>query len=265
MGFLSRMLEEQPFRLLVRTVIKRLPVSVRTRERWDAVDRPHYLCGVLAAADLAKQSGINSIYVVEFGVARGNGLLALQTYARIIEQQTGVKILVAGFDTGSGLPPTKGDFRDHPDQWAEGDYPMDEQWLRTQLFSGTELILGDVRETVPKFVLSQSCPLGFIAIDLDLYSSTKSALEILRLPGSRMLCRVFLYFDDIFLPQSHRFAGERLAIDEFNEETLSVKIDRWYALSNRIFRDYRWVQQMYVAHNLAAISGFQSEREVQVL
>ncbi len=265
MPFLLRMLEEQPFRLMVRTMIKRLPVSIRTAERWDAVDRPHYLCGLLAAADLARSSGIDSIYAIEFGVARGKGLLAMQEYARIVAQETGVSFKVAGFDTGCGLPPTQGDYREHPDKWAGGDYPMDQEWLRPRLLAGTELVLGDVRDTVPEFVRRQSCPIGFVAMDLDLYSSTKQALQILCSPNSRMLRRVFLYFDDIFLPEHHRFAGERLAIEEFNRENQMVKIDHWYSLHDRIFRDYRWIQQMYVAHDLAAINDYCAEREAQVL
>jgi hypothetical protein len=265
MGFLLRLLEEPPFRLITRTVIKRLPVGLRTYEHWDAVDRPQYLCGMLAAADLARECGIASIYVAEFGVARGNGLLAMQDYARMVEKETGVSLKVVGFDTGAGLPPADSpDFRDHPDKWAGGDYPMDEKWLRARLSPGTELILGDVRQTVPAFVERQSCPLGFLAMDLDLYSSTKHALEILRQPDTQMLRRTFLYFDDIFLLENHRFAGERLAIEEFNSETEFVKIDRWHSLCNRIFRDYRWIQQMYIAHDLAAINNFRSEREAQI-
>jgi hypothetical protein len=265
MGFLLRMLEEQPFRLLVRTIVKRLPLGVRTYERWDAVDRPQYLTGMLTAADLAREGGIDSIYVAEFGVARGHGLLAMQSYAQLIEKETGVSLKVVGFDTGSGLPPARGDFRDHPDKWAEGDYPMDEAWLRARLLPGSELILGDVRQTVPEFMKRQVCPLGFLAMDLDFYSSTKQALEILRLPNRQMLRRVFLYFDDIFLTENHRFAGERLAIEEFNSESEFVKIDRWYSLCGRIFRDLRWVQQMYVAHDLAAINNFHSKRAVQIV
>jgi hypothetical protein len=266
MGFLLRILEEQPFRLLVRTAIKRFPLGICIYERWDAVDRPQYLCGMLAAADLAKRCGTDSIYVVEFGVARGKGLLAMQEYARSIEKETGVGLRVVGFDTGRGLPPTgTGDYRDHPDQWAEGDYPMDETWLRARLIPGTELILGDVRETVPAFVGRQVCPLGFLAMDLDLYSSTKQALQILGLTNRKILRRAFLYFDDICLTENHRFAGERLAIEELNYESEFVKIDRWYALCNRIFRDHRWVQQMYVAHDFAAINDFNSIREAQFI
>ena len=239
-------------------------MGVRTYEKWDAVDRPQYLSGILAAADLARDSGIDSIYVVEFGVARGNGLLEMQRYAQMVEKETGVRIRVVGFDRSTGLPPTKGDYRDHPDEWIEGDFPMNEEWLRARLLPGTELVLGDVRQTVPEFMERQSCPLGFLALDLDLYTSTMQALEILRLPNSqdhlRMLRRVFLYFDDILSTVNHRFAGERLAIEDFNRENQWVKIDHWYAISSRIVRDYAWVQKMYVAHDIANINSYQPER-----
>lgn len=180
------------------------------------------------------------------------------------EKETGVRIKVVGFDRGTGLPPTKGDYRDHPDEWVEGVFPMDEKWLRARLLPGTELILGDVRHTVPEFMERQSCPLGFLALDLDLYSSTMQALEILRLPNNhdhlRMLRRVFLYFDDILGTVNHRFAGERLAIEDFNRENQRVKIDHWYATSGRIFRDYAWIRKMYVAHDIATINSDQPER-----
>jgi hypothetical protein len=61
------------------------------------------------------------------------------------------------------------------------------------------------------------------------------------------------------LPESHRFAGERLAIEEFNAKNQTVKIDHWYSLRDRIFRDHRWIQQMYVAHDLRAINAHQAE------
>ncbi len=207
----------------------------------------------------------NQIYAIEFGVARGHGLLAMQEYAQMVEKETGVRIKVAGFDTGIGLPPTKGDYRDHPDRFIEGDFPMDEKWLRARLLPSTELILGDVFVTVPEFVKRQDCPLGFLAMDLDLYSSTKQALEILKLSNSQMLRRVILYFDDICLHACHRFAGERLAIDEFNNESHGVKIDHWYALNRRIFRDHVWVEQMYVAHDISAINNHHAERSPEVL
>ncbi len=53
-------------------------------------------------------------------------------------------------------------------------------------------------------------------MDVDLYSSTMDALKVLTLPGSRRLHRTFIYMDDVELIFCHKFAGELLAIDDFN-------------------------------------------------
>jgi hypothetical protein len=151
-------------------------------------------------------------------VAGGNGLLALEEYAAMVEKETAVKIAVYGFDTGAGIPEMCGDYRDHPDQWRPMDYAMDEQSLRQRLSNRTTLLIGNVAQTVPEFVDNlQHSPVGFIAIDLDLYSSTRDALQIFLLPGKRMLRKVAMYFDDINFIFNHKFAGELLAIDEFND------------------------------------------------
>jgi len=264
--FLRRLGEEQPFRLVVRTAIKRFSRNLRIIERWDAVDRPQYLTGILAAADIAKDDGIDSVYAIEFGVASGKGLLLMQEYAAMVESTTGVHIRVAGFDTGKGLPPTAGDYRDHPDYWREGDYPMiNIDRLTHQLMKRTELILGDVRNTVPTFVRRQECPVGFLAMDLDLYSSTINALQILTFRGSQKLRQTLMYFDDVLVPQAHRFGGERLAISDFNRSSEDVKIDRCYWLQERIFRDLPWIQKMYTAHDLTAVANYRpAKRPPQV-
>ena len=160
--------------------------------------RPHYLTGILTAADQAVREGVSAISVIEFGVAGGNGLLSLDRYAAAVGRETAVKIAVYGFDTGEGIPQTAGDYRDHPDQWKPGDYTMDQQALRQRLSARAKLVIGNVRETVPKFVSSaQYPPIGFVAVDVDLYSSAVDALQIFVLAGKRMLRRVPIYFDDI--------------------------------------------------------------------
>ena len=265
--FLHYLVREPPFRFFVQKLLKLVAPSVRTRATWDLSDRPHYLVGVLQAADSAKSAGVARIAVVEFGVAGGNGLLALQRISEDVEKATGVQITVYGFDSGSGLPEPCGDYRDHPDHWAEGDYAMDYSRLESHLTSRTKLILGDVKNTVPEFVDGQDAPLGFVAMDLDLYSSTRDALRILALPKKRMLRRTYMYFDDVSHHSSHRFAGELLAIDEFNEKEKDVKIDRWRNLgTGRPFFERSWIQKMYVAHDLRAISQFErAKREAKSL
>src|SRR5688572_24178668 len=236
MSLLTRVLAEPPLRLVAYALVRRLAKSVRTIDRWGAVERPHYLAGVLAAADQALREGVQRIAAIEFGVAGGNGLVALQNYAALVEGQTGVTIDVFGFDTGEGLPELCGDYRDHPDVWRSNDYKMDVPRLKRRLTERTHLRMGNIKNTVLQFVADYDAPTGFVAFDADLYSSTVSALGVLSLPGKRILRRCFLYFDDVAYPFNHRFAGELLAIDEFNRSNELVKVDRWRGIRNgRVF------------------------------
>ncbi len=255
MGILRRISEEPPFRLLTYLLVKRFARSIRSVDRWAAVDRPEYLAGVLAAADLAVQGNISEISVIEFGVAGGNGLVALQSYAESVEAETGVRIRVFGFDTGEGLPELCGDFRDHPDQWRVNDYKMDVETLRSRLTDRTSLVLGKIRDTVPRFVSEGHPAVGFIACDVDLYSSTTDVLRIFSESGKRTLRRVFMYLDDVDFQFNHRYAGELLAIDEFNQKNPLVKIDVWRGVKkNRVFPSQAWLEKMYVVHDLDAIN-----------
>jgi hypothetical protein len=257
-GRLKRLAMEPPFRLFARALLKRLPVSTSTRARWDLSDRPPYLAGVLYAARRAMQERVGEVAVLEFGVAGGTGLLILEREAAAVEEELGVKIRVYGFDNGpAGLPAFIGDHRDHPDKWRPGDFPMDEALLRSRLGRRTTLVLGDVAESVPRFFDDPAVPpVGFIAFDLDLYSSTSQALRILSLPGRRTLDHVPLYFDDTEHSISHRFAGELLAIDEFNATAAHIKIDRWRGLEvDRPFPEVSYLRKMYMAHDLQAISA----------
>lgn len=257
-----RFTHEPPFRLFFKTLFGILPVSLEMRALWDISLRPNYLNGVLLAAKQAKRQGIEEIAVAEFGVARGRGLVVLQNEAEAVEKATSVRIKVFGFDNGCGLPRLIGDHRDHPDAFRPGDYPMDEAKLRARLSPRTTLILGNICETVPAFVKDVGVPpLGFISVDVDLYSSTAQALAVLSLPGSKKLHRTFLYFDDIEFTICHKFAGELLAIEEFNRLNDGIKIDRLRGFKgNRPFPERAYLNMMYVAHDLQAISRSGLER-----
>lgn len=265
---LVKLLSEPPLRLFARKLLSLLPVSASMRGLWDISRRPDYLCGVILAAQQAHNENIAAISVIEFGVARGNGLVALQAEAEAVERESGVEIRVFGFDNGpGGLPEFIGDHRDHPDAWQPGDFPMDEVELRDRLAPRTTLLLGNVRETVPAFVREGSAPpIGFIAVDLDLYSSTALALRILTLPGRKLLRRTFLYFDDIDQVFAHRFAGELLAIDEFNDANATIKIDRLRGFNKRRpFPEKAYLRNMYVAHDLEAIASHRPPEDRQPL
>ena len=115
---------------------------------------------------------------------------------------------------------------------------------------------------MPRFFDDRSVPpVGFVAFDLDLYSSTACALRILSMPNRRSLDHVPVYFDDVEHSVSHRRAGELLAIDEFNQSNIDVTIDRWRGIKNdRPFPEASFLQKMYMAHDLQAISSRNLDR-----
>ncbi|APY85534.1 hypothetical protein A7J05_07220 [Streptomyces alfalfae] len=139
--------------------------------------------------------------VVEFGVAGGNGLLALAEHARYYSTATGVAVRVVGFDGGLGMPPAK-DPRDLPYLFGAGLYTMDGDRLRARL-GAAELVVGDLTETLPHYLRSRADllrehPVGFVSLDLDYYSSTVTALDLFRGPEhEHLLPRVTCYLDDL--------------------------------------------------------------------
>ena len=75
-------------------------------------------------------------------------------------------------------------------------------------------------------------------IDVDYYSSTVDALKIFDGPPDLYLPITIVYLDDIQLAHHNPFAGELLAVAEFNAQTSLRKICRHDFLENtRIFRN----------------------------
>lgn len=211
--------------------------------------RPNYSWSVVQAAHLAKAIGLSRISVIEFGVAGGNGLLALERAAEIVESMFDVGIDVYGFDSGKGLPKPV-DYRDLPHFWRESSFVMEEDKLRERL-RRAQLWIGPVAETVPAFIESKPAPVGFIAFDLDYYSSTKEALRVLEADREMLMPRIHCYFDDILGFSYSEFTGERLAIQEFNDAHRFRKVSlirglQYYLLP--AYRDEPWSQQMFLAH-----------------
>jgi len=210
---------------------------------------PHYAWGSLQGISLAKTLGLDRVSVIEFGVAGGKGLIALEKISLKLEQMYGVAIDVYGFDAGAGLPKAR-DSRDLPNLWSEGYYAMDQDRLRGYL-QKAQLIIGDVEATLSEFVRSKPSPVAFIAFDLDLYSSTAAALRILEADASMLLPRVHCYFDDIIAFTAGEHNGERLAIHEFNQSHQMRKVSHTYGLRYFIpepFAREMWVEMIFLAH-----------------
>lgn len=244
---------QEPLTLNVASLLVLAFGSTRSKIDFDLIRRRHYAYGLLDAADRARSVGLRSVTVAEFGVAGGDGLLNLCEIAGRISSEDGIDIRVVGFDTGKGMPPPL-DFRDHPDLYQAGDFPMDQAGLIARLPRNGQLILGDLQDTIPEFAakLLPDSPLGFAAIDVDYYSSAMQALNLFADADPRKYLPVTtLYFDDITHPTHSRFTGELLAVDEFNHEHSMRKIDadrflRW----RRIFKHAAWIDQIFLLHVL---------------
>jgi hypothetical protein len=243
---------------------KPAPATVLKPDKWDATQtsalytwcaangidaRPQYLWPVLHAAHSAAALGIPAIAALEFGVAGGNGLLALERAAAAATELSGTRIEIFGFDTGSGMPAPR-DHRDAPWLVEESYFDMDEDALRARLTTA-RLVLGDVGETVPEWQRSDHPTIGFVSFDVDYYSSTVQALRVLEGDPERLLPRVPCYFDDLFGFGWSDFVGERAAIDEFNAASADRKIAKIHGLRYELApHEFQldWHEKLYVIH-----------------
>ncbi len=118
---------------------------------------------------------------LEFGVFQGKSI-------NLISSTLPDKIIY-GFDSFEGLPET---------WWREDKYPKGHFSLEgnlPQVNENVRLIKGWFNETLPDFVKEHPEPCAFIHIDCDIYSSTKTVLDILR---NQIVSGTIIVFDEYF-------------------------------------------------------------------
>jgi hypothetical protein len=211
--------------------------------------RPAYTWGVIQAAALGKALNYPRISVIEFGVAGGRGLIALEAIAERISNLFGIGIDVYGFDTGEGLPNVS-DLRDLPNLYSNGHYKMEVDQLKAKLKSA-RLILGPINDTIENFLESKPAPVAFVSVDVDLYTSTMDALRVFDTDESFLLPRVQIYLDDIIGLTFGDHNGERAAVNDFNVAHETRKISPIYGLRFHLpypLKNMTWSEQMYLAH-----------------
>jgi hypothetical protein len=224
----------------------------RAKVAFDLVWRQHHAYALLKQADVARAAGISRLTILEFGVASGMGLVNMADVAERVARETGVEFAIYGFDTGAGMPDPL-DYRDHPEVYGAGDFPMDVRALESRLPSNVGLIVGDIAETVPQFVerLDPRAPIAFASVDVDYYSSARHALKVLLGPPDSYLPVTLLYLDDVMRPSHNSWCGELLAVAEFNSGQTLRKIEPMRFLrSTRLFKAPPWIDQMYALHVL---------------
>lgn len=243
--------------------------SFRKKVAYDLVLRPQHAYGILEAADKAKKQGFKRISVVEFGVANGAGLMNIIEIAKKVTRTTQIEIDVYGFDTGEGMPPPI-DYRDHPEYYNTGDFPMNKALLEEKTKGKATLIFGPINETLKTFIttLTKDAPIGFVSVDVDYYSSTKEVLELFKAEASLFLPLTYVYFDDIFMSHHNDKCGELLALKEFNEENVLRNLSYHAFFENtRLFKNAIWVKQLFYLHVLDHQLRFEIKRhrKTQVL
>ena len=241
----------EPLHLNLASIPVALFGSVASKIAFDLVPIQPYACGLLEAARIAKRHGYNKLFALEFGVASGRGLLNLCYLAESLRSNTGVEIEVVGFDGGIGLPDVV-DFRDHPDIYQPGDYRLlDEKALRAALPAHGRLEAGAFRGDDTKISGPPSSHVAHrVCVNrCDLYSSTVLALTMLQGRPEQYLPETVVFFDDICEIEHNDAAGERLAINEFNQLIPQRRLQKHWTLKNRRFlKNAWWLDQIYLYH-----------------
>jgi hypothetical protein len=209
--------------------------------------------GLLMATETAKQYGYKSIAVAEFGVFNGKGLRRMISMAERLSRQSGVAIKIYGFDTGTGQTPLQ-DWRDIPHIMSEGEFEMlGVEALRLELKGKAELVINDIGKIGNlSNVIDPTVPFGFASVDVDLYSSTMATFELLA-TGEKMalLPQVNLYIRDSFTRQYYsRFVAMLRAVNDFNRNSETRKIDIDRSISHWYGKVEPWHASMHVMHTL---------------
>jgi hypothetical protein len=243
----------EPLHLNVASLFVAIFGSLRSKIYFDLLPRQANAFALLSVADEAREQGLARLTVIEFGVANGAGLLNLTSLAAKVTEETGVYFDVVGFDSGTGMPPPR-DYRDHPEYYREGDFPMQSlDELRARLPAHVELIVGDIADTLPAFLDRPvpTAPIAYVVVDVDYYSSTVSCLELFTRDPELYLPTTVVYLDDVQFAGHNEWQGELLAVREFNERHDMRKITPYNFLrASRTFKRPIWIDLMYTLHVL---------------
>ena len=129
---------------------------------------------------------------------------------------------------------------------------LDAQWIVGFVDGDWQMeVLGMTEEPGEGHADHQAAPVGAIMFDLDYYSSTVDAFEILKTVSEARLPRIYCYFDDIIgddIELYNDFIGVRLAINDFNAQHSDKKLDKMHHLLARRVLE-RWYHQIYSFHD----------------
>jgi hypothetical protein len=128
---------------------------------------------------------------------------------------------------------------------------QDRSQLEAALPDNARLIIGELADTVPEFTaqMSNLAPIGFVSIDVDYHWSAVEALKVFIGKPLAYLPIVAIYLDDVTRDIHNPWSGELAAVSEFNASNELRKIGPMNFLrETRVFKNARWISQMYALH-----------------
>ncbi len=240
---------------LLPRLLRILPLRPEWKIQFDALPRPHLAYGMYVAAMQARALGLQSVTVIEFGVAGGNGLRCMESHAGLIERITefrSFEFTIVGFDRQGGMPESQ-DPRDIVYWYELGAFDVDVDTVRSTLKRARYLV-GDIVDTLPLLLEPDLPPIGFVAFDVDFYTSTIDALQVFRLQSKTRLPRVLCYLDDVFgisdLTIMGESIGEEAAMHSWNKEHPRKPIEKVAGLRHKRPLPRHWNDQMWCLHDL---------------
>tara|TARA_B100000886_G_scaffold144974_1_gene98576 strand:+ start:7386 stop:8066 length:681 start_codon:yes stop_codon:yes gene_type:complete len=161
--------------------------------------------------------------IFEFGVFKGISLVRLLTYRSILENSFSRKIY--GFDTFKSFPKENSKVdRKLVKKWeSTAGYSISKEelnfYLKMKNFENFELIQGDLRKTLPKFLNRQrNVKIALLHIDLEVYSATKFVIHKLL---NHMSSKGIILLDDY-----PTVKGATKVIDELLKKNKNLKIKK---------------------------------------
>jgi hypothetical protein len=217
------------------------------------VDRPGYSYGIYNAAIQAKSLGHSTMGILEFGVAQGNGIKVMQKICKEISKEINVNFAIYGFDGASGLPESH-NLKDQIYFWRENMFSNNNKNYSNIENHITKIIIGSVESTSVNFIEVHKPPvIGFVAFDLDYYTSTKAAFSLFnKININNFLPRVECFMDDTasfnYLSASSH-TGVLLAINEFNQQDSDIQILQKVGIGRSRKQLSGWFDACFVLHN----------------
>jgi hypothetical protein len=175
----------------------------------------------------------------EFGTGSGN---TLQRALAVLAEYKDSSVVL--FDSFKGLPPPTGAHDAHV-TWRAGDFAFSVDYIKG-VIKKTGYPLSRVRFVEGFFEVSltqalanelRDTPPAFVTLDLDYYSSTRTALSFLQ-PLLASGCNVF--FDDLWSFDGHPDRGQLKALHEFNTNNKRGQLVTNTIFNDRIYSYFNW-------------------------